>query len=131
MANSYRSEDVQQILQLAMTQKAEGRDFSRQELLEMAADLGISQEAIADAEKQLTQQSEKQRAKQVLSNMSNNRRRQFKTHLFLYLIINTFLVVIDFMTDGNLNWAYWPILGWGLGLAFDAFDAFQGPNDGR
>ncbi|MBD2609539.1 2TM domain-containing protein [Scytonema hofmannii FACHB-248] len=131
MSNSYRSEDVQQILQLAMTQKAEGRDFSRQELLEMAADLGISQEAIAEAEKQLIHQSEKQRAKQVLSNMSNSRRRKFKTHLFLYLIINTFLVVIDVMTDGKLNWAYWPILGWGLGLAFDAFDTFQGSNDER
>ncbi len=129
MTNLYRSEDVQKILQLAMAQKAEGRDFSRQELLEMAAELGISSEAIALAEKQLMQESEKQLTKQALNNMSNSRRRKFQTHLFLYLIVNTFLVVIDFMPDHRLNWAFWPIAGWGLGLAFDALDTFQRSND--
>jgi hypothetical protein len=37
-------------------------------------------------------------------------------HIFIYILVNLFLVFVDWFTDGSLNWAYWPILGWGIGL---------------
>lgn len=47
-------------------------------------------------------------------------------HVLLYMFINTALVLVDLM-DGaagssvlGLNWAYWPILGWGALLALHA-----------
>jgi 2TM domain len=126
MTNSYHSEDVQEILQLAMARKAEGREFSRQQLWEMGAELGIAPEAIAQAEKLWMQESEKQQTQQTLN---NQRLRKFQTHLFFYVAINTFLVIIDLMTGNGLDWAFWPILGWGLGLLFDAFNTYQSLNN--
>ena len=41
-------------------------------------------------------------------------------HLATFVIINTFLWLIDFGQGGGLDWAFWPTIGWGIGLAFHA-----------
>jgi hypothetical protein len=58
--------------------------------------------------------------------------KDFYTHLVVYILVNTLLVVIDLLDndagDANtllgLDWAYWPILGWGIGLTVHAFTVF-------
>ena len=47
--------------------------------------------------------------------------REFYGHLITYVLVCTFLVIIDVASSdpGNpdflgLDWAYWPIFGWGL-----------------
>lgn len=58
------------------------------------------------------------------------KRASFKRHLTTYLIINGFFWLIWFMGRGHyyggLPWPVWPMLGWGIGLAFNYFDAYQG-----
>lgn len=71
-----------------------------------------------------------------MENMHNNelweiarRRAAFKKSLVAYLLVNTFLVGIwYFTTGGNVRhfWPIWPILGWGLGLAFQYANAYMG-----
>jgi hypothetical protein len=39
-------------------------------------------------------------------------------HLFLYIAVNALLIFIDWFTDKTLNWFFWPLLGWGIGLLF-------------
>ena len=52
--------------------------------------------------------------------------RQFYGHLTVYVAVNILLVVIDIVngTSGStflgLDWAYWPILGWGIAIALQA-----------
>jgi len=51
-------------------------------------------------------------------------KREFKTHLAVYLIVNTLLVVIWAMSGAGFFWPIWPIAGWGVGLAFNAWSAY-------
>lgn len=56
--------------------------------------------------------------------------RDFLVHLVIYVLVNTLLVVIDVAagTSGStflgLDWAFWPIAGWGLGLIIHGFWTF-------
>jgi hypothetical protein len=52
----------------------------------------------------------------------------FWTHLLIFLTVNTFIVVIWAVTsDGGFFWPVFPIVGWGIGLIANAWDAF-GPD---
>ena len=39
-------------------------------------------------------------------------------HAGAFLIVNAFLVLIDLLTGGGLNWALWIAAPWGFALAF-------------
>lgn len=46
-------------------------------------------------------------------------------HLFVYLAVNTFLVIVNLMTSPETLWFIWPILGWGVGLAAHAYLVYR------
>ena len=52
------------------------------------------------------------------------KKRDFKAHLVAYAIINAFLVAVWYMTGAGYFWPGWVIGGWGIGLAFNAWDAY-------
>ncbi len=39
-------------------------------------------------------------------------------HIFMYLVVNAFLVFVNWFTAGTFSWAIWPLAGWGTGLLF-------------
>jgi hypothetical protein len=47
----------------------------------------------------------------------------FYIHLAVYLMVNAGLFVINLLTGGGW-WFYWPLLGWGIGLAAHAMAVF-------
>jgi 2TM domain len=63
------------------------------------------------------------------------KRAGFKKQLASYIIVNTFLWVLWFVTknhadlddmDGNnFPWPIWSTLGWGIGLAFSYYNAYH------
>lgn len=61
------------------------------------------------------------------------KRAKFKKSLFSYIVINAFLWAIYWMTTGRHHpfeikasvWPIWVMLGWGIGLAFQYFEAYQ------
>jgi len=59
------------------------------------------------------------------------KRAAFKRNLFSYLVINAFLWLLWWFTSGrhsdsnSLPWPVWVTAGWGLGVAFNYFDAYQ------
>ena len=56
---------------------------------------------------------------------SLKKKRDFRTHLFIYVTVNAMLVVIWAITsDGGLFWPIFPILGWGIGVAWNAWDVY-------
>jgi hypothetical protein len=64
------------------------------------------------------------------------KRAKFKKHLFTYVVINAFFWIIWLISFNRhhmgwngfgLPWPVWPMLGWGIGLAFNYFDASQDP----
>jgi hypothetical protein len=44
----------------------------------------------------------------------------FRSHLIAYAIINAGLLAINLVTTPDHLWFYWPMIGWGLGLAAHA-----------
>ncbi len=57
-------------------------------------------------------------------------KREFSAHVLAYVLVNAFLIVIWAVTDSGFFWPIFPILGWGIGLAFHAWDVFRsGPSE--
>jgi hypothetical protein len=49
--------------------------------------------------------------------------RTLKTHLAAYAVVNATFVVIWAVTGAGFFWPIWPIAGWGVGLALNAWTA--------
>ena len=63
-------------------------------------------------------------------------RASFKSHLFSYVVVNAALWAIWFTTKGyrwdnvdqfHTPWPVWPMIGWGIGLAFHFLRAYVYP----
>ena len=53
------------------------------------------------------------------------KRRDFYAHVMVYLLVNAFLVIIWWMTSpGGFFWPVFPIVGWGIGVAGNAWDVY-------
>src|SRR5690242_20194753 len=63
------------------------------------------------------------------------KRAGFRKHLYTYIIIVCFLWGIWWFTIGRdegfsgYPWPIWVMLGWGIGLAFNYFDAYHGSHE--
>jgi hypothetical protein len=57
--------------------------------------------------------------------------KDFYGHFTSYLIMSVFFIFINLFTSRGYFWAIWPILGWGIGIAFHAMDVFGFPGIGK
>ncbi|MDH4171169.1 MAG: 2TM domain-containing protein [Acidimicrobiia bacterium] len=51
-------------------------------------------------------------------------KRDLWTHLFIYVAVNTMLVIIWALSTGGYFWPMWSIMGWGIGLAAHAWSIY-------
>ena len=119
-------EDVDEILKLALRRQGRCDEDLRNRLLAAAEELGISPDELQSAEEEYVKTKEE---KTEFLEFHKRQVREFREHFFAYIIINTMLVVINFMTSQTVNWAIWPILGWGIGLAFHAWGSLNTGSD--
>lgn len=106
---SYTQEDIQQILHLAIVRQASDseKEFSYEQLQEIASELEISEELLKQAEGDwLVQQGDVQ---QRLA-FSAYRRKQFHKRIGNYAIVNGFLLMVDFVGGWSISWALYPLL---------------------
>jgi hypothetical protein len=55
-----------------------------------------------------------------------HKKREFWQHAFVYVVINLVINLIWlFTTPGGFYWPMFPLLGWGIGIAFHALDVFS------
>lgn len=53
------------------------------------------------------------------------KKRDFRTHALMYVAVNATLIVVwAILSAGELFWPIFPILGWGVGLAANAWDVY-------
>src|SRR5262249_35842375 len=52
------------------------------------------------------------------------KKRDFRTHLFIYFLVNAMLIVIWAATGAGFFWPVFVILGWGIGIAANAWDVY-------
>ncbi|NES99551.1 MAG: 2TM domain-containing protein [Sphaerospermopsis sp. SIO1G2] len=111
---TYNSQEMQQILDVAFQRQQQG-EFTQEQIIEIASELGVSEEALKAAEKVwLMKQFEVK--KQQMSNYQ--KRQEFRSHLISFIVINAFLILLNLFTSPDYFWAIFPLLGWGIGLFF-------------
>ena len=54
-------------------------------------------------------------------------KREFTAHLLAYVMVNTILIAVWAMTGAGFFWPIFPLMGWGIGIAFHAWDTFGRP----
>lgn len=60
-----------------------------------------------------------QRAKKRVEDLKG-----FYVHLIVYIVVNTGLVILDLVQGDGIQWAYWVMIGWGIGLLSHAASVF-------
>jgi hypothetical protein len=55
---------------------------------------------------------------------TDNRKRGFLVHLFVYVAVNALLIVVNLLTTPGYYWFLFPLIGWGLLLAAHGYAAF-------
>lgn len=120
----YSEEEAEEILRLAARKESGG--IPRDRLVQMAAELGMSPEQVASAEQEfLAKRDEEVERKKFESHVL----RDLWSHVATYVAVNGGLVLMDVVPDGRVDWAYWPLLGWGIGLACHIASVFWSSTD--
>jgi len=120
---SYTQEDVQQILQLAISRQVNdnNQEFSYQQILEIAKELQISPDNLQQAEGDwLVKQSEVEQRQAF----NLYRRSKFKKRLGNYAIINIFFLAMDSLS-GGISWSLYILVACGLAISLDIWNTFQ------
>lgn len=119
---SYNQEQIQEILHLAISRQSYEGEFTREQLMEIAAELEISPENLFAAEQDwLSKQGE------MVNRQAFNAYRwgRLKRSLAKYAIVNSFLMLLNVLTADQLSWSLYILLFWGLALALKAWNTFQ------
>ena len=117
------SDPVEEILRIALQNTGGVGDADaslRQRLLASASELGISEEAVLQAQQQWT---EKKKEQELLDEYQAHIRQELWTHAGIYVLLNFVLIVINALTS-KYPWAIWPILGLGIGFGAHAVVTF-------
>ncbi len=51
--------------------------------------------------------------------------KEFYSHLLAYVVVNLFLMAVNLLTSPEHLWFFWPMLGWGIGIAVHALKTFN------
>jgi uncharacterized membrane protein len=58
---------------------------------------------------------------------SLRKKRDFRTHLLAYFLVNGMLIVIWAVTGADFFWPVFPLAGWGIAVVFNAWDVYGRP----
>jgi hypothetical protein len=119
---SYNQEDVQEILYLAISRQADKGEITRQQLLEIADDLAIDIKDLESAERDWQESKMVSYKRQEFESF---RREELKHKTVRYVIVNSFVVVINLISAGTISWAIYILLLLGLPLSLEAWKTFQ------
>jgi len=67
----------------------------------------------------MTEENEYNKAKERVEEIKG-----FYVHLLIYIVVNIFLFIINIVTTPGALWFYWPLLGWGIGIAIHGLSVF-------
>lgn len=118
----YTEEEVSRIIRYALSRRGGVHDtIDHEELVDIARASGISSDSLEAAVEYMETEGALEEAKHE---WIRRHRAEFYNHLTSYCIVNGFLVFINVWTSRGYFWAIWPIMGWGIGLAFHFVNTF-------
>lgn len=115
--DTYSELEVQQILQKALSRRA-GNSLSREQVAEIAKELGVSPEdfALAEAEWREEALKDKDRVEFILLV-----RRRFRDSMVTYVLVNGGLIGLNLAISGGVTWAVYPLIAWGIFLLLEGW----------
>ena len=122
LTQSYIQEDAQEILKIAFTSKQETDELSREQLVEIATELGISPGELAVAEQQWRLRKQDHQEKKLFNLY---RYQKLKQNLIRYAIVGSFLLVLNIVTTQGIAFALSILLFWGIFIALNAWKVSQ------
>jgi hypothetical protein len=123
-AKHYSDEEARKILKRAVDfQPLEEIQYSRDQLLEMGRDLGLSQDAIVKAEREhLAQRSLDIPPDEVEILFRQERQRGFAQHFMIFAVVMAVLIIVNIVTTGlDSPWFFAPFFCWGFAVLFHFF----------
>ena len=128
----YPAEDAQQILSIAMARYQESGELSRAQLLDIAEELGISAETLAEAEQEWAGKKSEITDRQ---RFDQERKQRFQHGIARFCFFTGFWLMILIMTGGSGFWAfiakgflYLLSAPWGLMVAWEGWRIYR-PNE--
>lgn len=119
---NYRQEEIQEILHLAISRQSYEGEFTREQLLEIAAELEISPENLQAAEQEwLNRQGEIEKRQAFNAYRWGRLKKSFAK----YAIVNSFLILLNLVGACHLTWSLYILLLWGLGLGLKLWNNLQ------
>jgi hypothetical protein len=118
----YEEDEAELILRRAASLSSPESGMTYDRILETAAELGISAEAVQRAEQEVTVERKEKALKKAFD---ASQKQAFFGHLASFLTVNAFLLIINLATSREELWFYWPLLGWGFGLVAHAKHMFM------
>jgi hypothetical protein len=115
----YRSEDAQQILNIAIARQAEAGELTRTQLFEIAAELNIAPTDILAAEQEWLSCRGEQAERQTFDRARQGR---FRSRVVRHLIMAGFFLGLYFMFGGQF-WLF-PVFVGGMSLALSAWRTY-------
>lgn len=122
----YSSEDVQQIIQIALARQGEDDELTRQQLWEIADELNIDLQTLQAAESQWLQSRSTSQKRQAFDLY---RRNIFKQKSIKFLLFNGLWLSLNLITTGGLSWSLYILLFSGFGLAHNWWKTFHAKDD--
>jgi hypothetical protein len=122
----YDDEEAEEILRRAASFSTTGQ-LTHDRLLETAAELGITPEAVERAQREYDQD---RTVTLEQTEFDAAQRREFYHHLLSYVTVNAVLLILNLVTDPHSLWFFWCLLGWGIGLLFHAASVFFRSSEG-
>ena len=73
----------------------------------------------------MTEEQRYRQARQLVK-----KKKAFYSHFFTYLVMGGFFFLLNLFTSPGHWWFYWPMLGWGIGVAIQYLTVFGLPGSG-
>jgi hypothetical protein len=116
-------EQISHILNRAAEIDGRNGDLDRMVLERTASELGISPEAVQQAEAELRKSMTEEADRAAFSKA---KWAEFYQHLASYATVNGFLFFLDFNKDHRVSWVWYPIFGWGIAMVLHLVSMFHG-----
>ncbi|MBM3289858.1 MAG: 2TM domain-containing protein [Candidatus Hydrogenedentes bacterium] len=115
-------DEVEAILRRGLNRKRDSGEITRGELIDTARELGLD---VREVERAIHEQRRYGAIESAREEYKSRKKEGFYHHLRAYLIVNGALFFINLVTGADDLWFFYPLIGWGIGLAFHASNAFN------
>lgn len=105
--------------------------------MDTATELGLTPEQVAAAEREYLAareqanlvRNEEELDAQLWKEFRVRQRGELISHLGSYLGVNAGLMAMDWFQGGGIQWAFWPLFGWGIAIVIHIFSFAAGTTE--